>query len=269
MTSNILARIVYHKHVEVANARTIIPLTQLEDEIKKLPPTKDFKAALSGDTVALIAEIKFKSPSKGVIAPESSLTATVASYRDAGCEAISVLTDTAFFGGSGEYLKETRGLTEQPLLRKDFIIDAYQIYEARVLGADAVLLIAGVLTFDTLKEFLQLAEELGLTPLVECRSLREIELAIFAGATVIGINNRDLTTFKVDLETTFKIVEEIKDENIIIVSESGIHHRSQVERLADCGVNAILVGEALMSAPDPVEAARSLRGVPVGREPGC
>lgn len=266
MRGNMLEEIIAYKRAEVEKAHCLLPQRELEDKVRNLGPTKDFKAALKQDCVALIAEVKFKSPSKGIINKNVTLAEAVASYREAAAEAISVVTDQRYFGGSGRNLREARKLTEQPLLRKDFIVDVYQIYESRLLGADAVLLLSRVLSGETLKEYIATAEELGLAALVECRNREEIDRALSAGATVIGINNRDLSTFEVNLDTTFRLVEDLRDDHLVVVSESGISRRRQVELLASCGLDAVLVGEALMSASTIGEKALSLRGVPCRRE---
>lgn len=261
MRNSILTGILAHKKREIQTAKEKFPLAQLEDKLAALPPTRDFKGALQGETVALIAEIKFKSPSKGEIRGDLSLDDVLNAYREADTEAISILTDRRFFGGSENYLAKARQQTEQALLRKDFIIDPYQIYQSRYLGADAILLIARILPFDTLKNLIQLARQLGLDALVECRTKSEVSAALAAGAEIIGINNRNLDTFETDLRTTLDLTPDLKRLDVAIVSESGIRTREDVVLLRDSGVDAVLVGEALMASPQLKEKALSLRGV--------
>ncbi len=249
--SNILETIVGHKRTEVAAHREAVPLERLKEEISKLPPARSLGGALrKPGEVALIAEIKKASPSKGVIREDFDPVAIAKVYTESGAAAISVLTDEKFFQGSPEYLRRVREVTDIPLLRKDFIIDAYQIYQARFLGADAILLIAGILEIGELMNFQLLARELGLECLVEVHTGAELAKALVAGAKIIGINNRDLRVFKTDLNTTFKLKNLISDPGIIVVSESGINTREDVLRLLENGVDAMLVGESLMRKPD-------------------
>lgn len=266
MRKSILTDILTYKKREVQTAKEKLPLAQLKDKMAALPPTRDFKGAIRGDTVALIAEIKFKSPSKGEIRGDLSLHDVLTAYREAGTEAVSILTDHRFFGGSESYLMNARRQTDQALLRKDFIIDPYQIYQSRFLGADAVLLIARILSFDTLKSFIQLAGQLEMDALVECRTEREVAAALAAGADIIGINNRNLDTFETELRTTLDLAPELKQAGVVVVSESGIRTREDVVLLRDSGVDAVLVGEAIMASPRLKEKALSLRGVPVLRK---
>lgn len=266
MRNSILNDILAYKKREVQTAKERLSLAQLKNRMAALPPTKSFKGALRGETVALIAEIKFKSPSKGEIRGDLSLHDILNAYREAGTEAISILTDHRFFGGSESYLVNARRQTEQALLRKDFIIDPYQIYQSRFLGADAILLIARILSFDTLKSFIQLARQLGLDALVECRTGSEVSAALAAGAEIIGINNRNLDTFETDLRTTLDLAPKSKRSGVVVVSESGIRTREDVVLLRDSGIDAVLVGEALMASPQIKEKALSLRGVPTLRK---
>ena len=266
MRPDILSTILAHKQKEVERAKEKTPLSCLEAQAALLPPPRDFKNRLQGDQVALIAEVKFRSPSRGVIREDLSLAEVVHAYREAGAEAVSILTDRRFFGGAEGYLAAARDLTDQPLLRKDFIIDPYQIYQSRCLGADAVLLIARILPPETLKGFIALADELGLAALVECRTKEEAAAALESGARIIGINNRDLATFATNLQATLDLAPQLKDWGAVVVSESGIWERRHVIRLRDHGVDAVLVGEALMASPDLKLKALSLRGVPAQRK---
>ncbi|HHW06022.1 MAG TPA: indole-3-glycerol phosphate synthase TrpC [Clostridia bacterium] len=263
---HILADILSYKKREVERAKEQQPPAQLEARVAALPPARDFKVPLQGDRVALIAEVKFKSPSRGMIREDLDLEDVVTAYREAGTEAISVLTDRRFFGGAEHYLRDARRMTEQPLLRKDFIIDPYQIYQSRCLGADAVLLIAKIVPPGKLRQYIQLSRQLGLQVLVECRTEEEIAAALEGGAEIIGINNRDLDTFETDLQATLRLAPALRDQGVVVVSESGIWEREHVMMLSDAGVNGVLVGEALMASADLKGKALSLRGVPALRK---
>jgi indole-3-glycerol phosphate synthase len=207
----------------------------------------------------LIAEVKKASPSKGLIRADFDPVAISRIYEEAGASAISVLTDEKYFQGSLEYLKSIRTAVDLPLLRKDFVIDEYQIHEARAAGADAVLLIVAALTKGELAEFQEIAWRLGMTALVEVHTAEEMEVAVEIGAKVIGINNRNLQTFETTLDTTMDLASKAPKDSVL-VSESGIFSRSDVERVASAGVSAILVGESLMREPDPGLKIRELLG---------
>jgi indole-3-glycerol phosphate synthase len=257
-----LDTILAKKLLEVAERKHFKPLTQLEQELALLQPERrDFRAALSqGERPALIAEIKKASPSKGLLCPDFDPERLARSYETAGAAAISVLTDAEFFQGSLDYLQRVKAVTSQtPLLRKDFIIDPYQIFEARLAGADAVLLIVAALDDALLSELLHLASILDLAALVEVHDEAETIRALAAQATLIGINNRDLKSFEVTLETTFRLLPLIGPERIT-VSESGIKDRADLERLGAAGVQAVLIGEALVTAADPAVKIRELMG---------
>ncbi|WP_081410932.1 indole-3-glycerol phosphate synthase TrpC [Desulfotruncus alcoholivorax] len=263
MSENILEKILRHKREEVADRRKRLPLEELIERVADMPfATVGFGPALQRPgEVALIAEVKRRSPSRGIITENFNLMETVAAYREAGADAISVLTDSEFFGGAPEYLAAARLMTRQPLLRKDFIIDPYQIYESRFLGADALLLIAGALADGELGEFIDTTRALGMEALVETRTPGEIERSIAAGASIIGINNRDLRSFKVDLKTTQELIGYINKPDITVVSESGIKTRTDVETLGSYGADAVLVGESLMTSGDLREGVWRLKGV--------
>ncbi len=257
--SNVLNTIIEHKRTEVLADRETVPLEQLLAELPLLPPTRSLATALrSQGEVRLIAEVKKASPSKGIIREDFDPIKIAQIYTEAGAAAISVLTDARFFQGSPEYLREIRKVTNLPLLRKDFIIDAYQIYQARVLGADAILLIAGILSNGELIAFQQLAGELGLACLVEVHTEAELAKALAAGANIIGVNNRDLKVFQTDLNTTFLLKKLINLPEIIVVSESGINTPADVQRLLEHQVDAMLVGEALMRSPDIAAQVKTL-----------
>ncbi|MHB8171336.1 MAG: indole-3-glycerol phosphate synthase TrpC [Thermincolia bacterium] len=248
---SILQKIVELKKKEVAAQKRQTTLAQLQQDIAQLPPTRSLYQALNKPgEVALIAEIKKASPSKGVIRADFDPVAIGGIYTWSGASAISVLTDEEFFQGHLDYLTQVRKVSPLPLLRKDFLIDPYQIYQARAAGADAILLIAAILTDDELKEFHQIADGLGLDCLVEVHTQEELERVLNTPARIFGINNRNLNTFHTDLNTTFRLKELIKNPEVLVVGESGINTRADVEKLAANGVNAMLVGESLMRQED-------------------
>ena len=258
----ILDEIVRHKRTEVADSRRRLPLEVVRARALGASGPRDFRAALrAGREIALIAEIKRSSPSAGLIREDFDPTAIAASYRAGGAAAISVLTDERFFGGRLEFIAEVRAAAPAPVLRKDFIIDEYQVCEARAAGADAVLLITRILSDRQLVEYLALAGDLGMAALVEVHDADDLHRAVESGAAVIGINNRDLDTLAVDLATTEKLVQAVPAGRVV-VSESGIASRRDIERLAACGVHAVLVGETLMKSTDITAAVRELTGVP-------
>lgn len=248
----ILDKIVADVLTELEGKKKRLPLRELEKMALKQPPALDFAAVLRGDSVRLIAEVKKASPSKGVIREDFNPVDIARIYAENGAAAISVLTETKYFLGSLDYLRPIKKeLVDKPvpLLRKDFIIDPYQVYEARAYGADSLLLIAAILKPDKLSAFLQLSHKLGMMCLVEVHNEPELEIALNSKAKIIGINNRDLNTFSVDLNTTAKI-RALIPSNHIVVSESGIKTREDMKKLKNWGVDAALIGEALMSAPD-------------------
>lgn len=258
---NILTQIVTHKVQEISQRRSLKPVQELKAAMADLESCRPFgKALRQPGEVALIAEIKGASPSKGVIRRSFDPIDIAGRYAQAGAAAISVLTDAKFFAGSPDYLAAVRKTSALPLLMKDFVVSDYQLYEARVLGADAVLLIAAVLADQQLAGFLNLAGELGLDCLVEVHDRTELERALAVGAGIIGINNRDLKTFTTSIEQTFNLLPLISPE-VTVVSESGIKTKVDMQRLAAAGVHAALVGETLMAHPDPGEKARELLGL--------
>jgi indole-3-glycerol phosphate synthase len=234
-------------------------LAELDRQAKERTDFRDFRAALesSGEKLSVVAEIKKASPSAGVIAESFDSVEIAKNYERAGANAISVLTDKKFFQGKLEYLAAVRGAVSLPLLRKDFIWDRAQIAESAASGADAILLIVAAVTQDQLVRLIKNAKEYQLTALVEVHSVDELQRAREAGAEIVGINNRDLTTFDVDLAVTEKICREVPDE-IVLVSESGIKTADDVARVKACGVDAILVGEALMRGQISIETIRSV-----------
>lgn len=254
----LLTKIIEHKkkEVEAAGART--PLEDLKKRAGSICVRSAFKKSISRKGhVNLIAEIKKSSPSRGLIRPDFDPLTIALSYQGAGAAAISVLTDERFFDGKLEYLKNISERMTVPILRKDFIIDEYQVYEAAVNGAEAVLLIAHILTHEELKRLYDLARELGMEVLLEVHNEEEVDKALSANASIIGINNRDLNTFEVDISTTERLIHKIP-ENKVIVSESGIGSYEQIMFLKSLGVNAVLVGESLMRADNPADMVRRL-----------
>ncbi len=248
-----LDAIVERKRADLADAKAATPLADLKARAADMPSPLDFRTALDAPGIQVIAEVKKASPSRGDIAPAADHVATARAYAGAGAAAISVLTEEPHFKGHVSYLsdiKDSLGESCPPLLRKDFIVDAYQVYEARAYGADALLLIVASLTDDELAELMGAAANIGLGCLVEVHDAEEAERAAAAGAAVVGINNRDLRSFVTDLETTRRVRPHV-GEGATVVSESGIKTNEDAARLASWGVDAFLIGEALMTAPDP------------------
>jgi indole-3-glycerol phosphate synthase len=233
------------------------PLSELEREIAAEREGRPFAEALARPGTSVIAEHKRRSPSAGAIREGANCGEIVRAYERGGAAAISVLTEEAHFGGSLADLREARGTTELPLLRKDFTVDPYQLYEAKAAGADAVLLVVGSLSEGELGSLANLAWELDLDAIVEVSNDEELEHALAVDADVIGINNRDLEDFSVDLQRTYDLLADVPAGKVV-VSESGIYTRDQVEDLEHAGVDAVLIGEALMRAPDPEAAVREL-----------
>jgi len=248
---DILARIVEAKRREVAAGRAACP-----DPVPRAD-RRPFAAALQGPGVRLVAEVKRQSPSRGVIRADFDPADLARQYQEAGTAAISVLTDREFFGGELAYLDQVREAVSLPLLRKDFLIDPWQLRESAAAGADAVLLIARLLEGRELADLLALAAELRLECLVEVHDERDLERALAAGARLVGINNRDLATFQVDLGVTRRLRPLVPPE-VTVIAESGIHQPSDVRLLRELRVHAMLVGEALMAARHPGRAARDL-----------
>jgi indole-3-glycerol phosphate synthase len=257
---SILDEIVSHKREEIAAARARIPIDELEPRIAGMPPVRDFRAALErGRGVQIIAEVKKASPSRGVIRPDFDPVAVARAYTANGAACISVLTDEHFFEGHLRYLEAIRAAVSVPLLRKDFILDRYQLVEARLAGADCVLLIAEILSGKELPALLHQAEELGLQALVELYDADNLPRVLASGARLVGVNNRDLRTFEVRLEHTIDLAGKMPPD-VCLVGESGIATHADIERLGAAGVKAVLVGEILMRAADIGTALRELRG---------
>lgn len=218
-----------------------------------------FEQALAKKRMSFICEVKKASPSKGLIAPEFPYVQIAKEYEAAGADAISVLTESAYFQGKNEYLTKIRQTVQIPLLRKDFTVDEYMIYEAKNIGADAVLLICAILSPMQLSEYAGIARELGLSALVEAHDEREVKMALAADARIVGVNNRNLKDFTVDINNSVRL-REMVPENILFVSESGMKTRQDIERLEQNGTNAVLIGETLMRSADKKAALQELRG---------
>jgi len=259
--SDILKKIVEVKYQEVAAARKRKSLEAVRADAESRVLTRDFEGALRAKVAAgrpaVIAEIKKASPSKGVLRDEFIPADIAQSYAEFGAACLSVLTDQQFFQGCVDYLKQARASCPLPVLRKDFMVDAYQIYESRSMGADAVLLIAACLDDAQLRDFEQIARGLDMAVLVEVHDAPELERTLILKTPLIGVNNRNLKTFEVSLETTLTLKKSIPGDRLL-VCESGIHTRDDVLRMASAGVNAFLVGEAFMRAEDPGQALAQL-----------
>jgi indole-3-glycerol phosphate synthase len=246
----ILDRILANTYLEVAQRRITVPIESLRERALRQTPPRDFLDALKrAERPALIAECKKASPSKGLLRPEYDPAQLARTYAENGAAALSVLTDEKFFQGSLSDLSVAREASGLPALRKDFIVDGYQVYEARAAGADAVLLIVAALQLDQLRELYALINELGMTALVEVHDEAEVETALQIAPKLMGVNNRNLHDFSVDLQTTARLRKCIPAETVL-VAESGIHTADDVSRVRDMGVDAILVGEALVTASD-------------------
>jgi indole-3-glycerol phosphate synthase len=246
----ILDKIVATKRAEIERAKAATPLAELQAAIKDAPPVRNFFTPLAaGKPIKLIAEVKKASPSAGIIRADFDAVAIAKTYEAHGASCISVLTDEQYFQGRLEYLEQIRAAVELPVLRKDFVLDEYQAFEARAAGADAVLLIAECLDDCNLRKLFNTICALGMTPLVELYEPENLERVFDAGATLIGINNRNLRTFDVDLEHTIRLRKLVPDE-CVLVGESGIRTREDVLRLEAAGVDAMLVGESLTREPD-------------------
>ncbi|HOW56598.1 MAG TPA: indole-3-glycerol phosphate synthase TrpC [Smithellaceae bacterium] len=254
----ILDKIIATKNEEVAKAKRSRPLAELKKLVKELAPCRDFTAAISGKACSVIAEVKCASPSRGRLIANFDPPALARIYEANGAAAISVLTDEKYFMGQKKYLTQIRETVQLPLLRKDFIIDPYQVYESRAIGADALLLIVRLLG-DRLGEYLALARELGMSALTEVHTAAETETALSASAAIIGINNRNLDTFVTDINTCKELVRHIPPGKII-VAESAIKSRADIVNIRQAGIHAFLIGEALATAPYIGEKLRELCG---------
>jgi indole-3-glycerol phosphate synthase len=259
---SILSEILATKRTEVSLRSKRLPLSALQEKLAGAPPPRDFRAALrQAPGVALIAEVKKASPSKGIIREDFDPLAIGKIYAENGAACLSVLTDEEYFKGHLDYLTMIREVVPQPMLRKDFTVDAWQVAESRVAGADAILLIVAALSPQDLRTLLRVTTEYGMAALVEVHDREEMAEALDSGADLIGINNRDLHTFRTTLATTLDLMAEFpQDPNRLIVSESGIFTYPDVEKLRKAGVDAVLVGEALMREKDIGAKVRELTG---------
>jgi indole-3-glycerol phosphate synthase len=254
----ILDKIIETKKEEVEQLRKQTTVSALERIISRLEPCRDFRKALQGGVCNIIAEVKCASPSRGRLIADFDPVRIAGVYENNGAAAISVLTDEKYFASHKNYLMQIRQNVKLPLLRKDFIIDSLQIYETRAIGADAILLIVHVLG-KKLAEFILLSKKLGLSPLVEVHTQEELEFALAADAEIIGINNRNLDTFVTNVETSRKLRAQIP-EDFIVVAESGIMSRADIELLMQANIQTFLIGEALITAPDIGEKLRVFKG---------
>jgi indole-3-glycerol phosphate synthase len=252
-----LDKIIAQKREEVEQKKKVATMTYLQERIARQKPPLDLASALKGDHIRLIAEVKKASPSRGMLSPNLNPTELARTYAEGGAAAISVLTEVDYFMGSIEHVAAIREAVGLPLLRKDFIFDPYQVYESRAYGADALLLITAILSQGQLNELLWLSHSLGLGCLVEVHNEDEVERAVLSGVEIIGINNRDLNTFVVDINTTRRLRPLVPKEKIV-VSESGIKSRKDMEKLGKWRVDAVLVGEALISASDVLAKMKEL-----------
>jgi indole-3-glycerol phosphate synthase len=263
--NNILEEIVWQKETEVEQMREKLPLRELQTQALSAPPVRDFVGALrqGKTTPALIAEVKKASPSKGVFRADFDPVAIAQSYQAGGASCLSVLTDVKFFQGSFENLSLVRGGVDLPLLCKDFIIYPYQMYWARIHGADAVLLIAAILNDQDLQYFIKIANNLKMAALIEVHNLEELDRVLaLDGVSLVGINNRNLEDFSVDLQTTCELLtargQELQSKNILVVSESGLHYPEDLNVVKTAGASAVLIGESLVRQPDPQLAIANL-----------
>ena len=257
----ILDKILKYKETEIAEKQQRVPLEQMQEWAKEADAKRPFEAMLRGavnaDKPGVIAEIKRASPSKGILREDFDPMAIARSYQHGGATCLSVLTDNKFFKGGGPVLELARKASSLPALRKDFIIDSYQVYESRVLGADCMLLIVAALKDENLQALYQLGREQNLDILVEVHDESELERALKLEPTLLGINNRNLHTFEVSLDTTLRLREQVPSE-CLVVTESGIHTSEDVQQMRDNGINVFLVGEAFMRAPDPGQKLKEL-----------
>lgn len=277
---NILNEIAEKTRERIAEEKRGLPLAELKAQIRELehqqgrqpePEAFPFRKALAAPGMSYICEVKKASPSKGLIAPDFPYLEIAREYEQAGASAISCLTEPCYFQGSGQYLKEIAETLEIPVLRKDFVTEEYMVYQARALGASAVLLICALLDAGELKACRELAEELGMDALVEAHDEGEVEQALKAGARIVGVNNRDLRTFEVDMQNSVRL-RKLAPKEVLFVSESGIREPEDIRILRENGVDAVLIGETLMRSPDKQAALERLNGGPLegfGSRTGC
>lgn len=258
----ILDQLADYAKERVSKAKQQASFEEVRQQALSLPKKKnEFENALKKDGISFICECKKASPSKGLIAPDFPYLQIAKEYEAAGADCISVLTEPKWFLGNDEYLREIAAAVSIPCLRKDFTVDAYMIYEARLLGASAVLLICSILGEEQMKEYIAVCDELGLSALVEAHDEEEIQMALNAGARIIGVNNRNLKDFSVDTENSRRL-RKLIPENVLFVSESGVSTVEDVKKLCEIGADAVLIGETLMRAADKKEKLAQLRGTP-------
>ena len=256
---SVLDRIIEARRAAVAHRKKTVPETALRFGVKHGKPVRDFAAALSRDSLNVVAELKKASPSRGVIREDFDPVSLAKSLEAAGAAALSVLTEEENFQGELKHMRDARAAVALPVLRKDFIVDPWQVWEARATDADSFLLIVAALNDSQLRELLGLGRELGMEPLVEAHSREELSRALEAGARILGVNNRDLRTLEVRVETSEELIEGIPDE-CIAVCESGLRSHEDLLRLRSAGFDAFLIGEHLMAQPDPATGLRALLG---------
>ena len=256
-TGTVLDRILEARRAEVDHRKRVLPETALKYGVKAAPPVRNFAAALSRDAINILAELKPASPSRGIIRDPFDAPALGKALSEAGAAALSVLTEGEFFRGSLKNLRDARKEIVLPVLRKDFIFDPWQVWESRANDADSFLLIVAALADEQLRALIALGRELGMEPLVEVHTCEELERALPAGARIIGVNNRDLKTLTVRMETSFELIEHIPEE-CIAVAESGLRSHDDLQKLRAAGFDAFLIGENLMLSPDPAAALRAL-----------
>lgn len=258
-SGTVLDRIIEARRAAIAHRKKSVPETVLRFGVKQAQPVRDFGAALARDSLNVIAELKKASPSRGLICADFDPVVLAKGFEAAGAAALSVLTEEEFFQGDLKHMRDARAAVGLPVLRKDFIIDPWQVWEARATNADSFLLIVAALDDGRLGELLAIGRELGMEPLVEVHAREELARALTAGARVLGVNNRDLRTLEVRAETSYELIEAIPEE-CIAVCESGLHTHDDLIRLHASGFDAFLIGEHLMAQPDPVATLRALLG---------
>jgi len=256
-TGTVLDRILEARRAEVDHRKRVLPETALKYGVKAAPPVRDFAAALSRDAINVLAELKPASPSRGIIRDPFDAPALGKALEAAGAAALSVLTEGEFFRGSLKNLRDARKEIALPVLRKDFIFDPWQVWESRANDADSFLLIVAALSDDQLRELIALGRELGMEPLVEVHTREELDRAMAAGSRIVGVNNRDLKTLTVRLETSYELIERIPEE-CLAVAESGLRSHDDLKKLRAAGFDAFLIGEHLMLSPDPAAALGAL-----------
>ncbi len=256
-TGTVLDRILEARRAEVDHRKKVLPETALKYGVKAAPPVRDFAAALSRDAINVISELKPASPSRGIIRDPFDAADLGKSLAGAGAAALSVLTEGEFFRGSLKNLRDARKEIALPVLRKDFIFDPWQVWESRANDADSFLLIVAALSDELLRDLIALGRELGMEPLVEVHTREELDRALTAGARIVGVNNRDLKTLTVRVETSYELIEQIPEE-CLAVAESGLRSHDDLKSLRAVGFDAFLIGEHLMLSPDPAAALRAL-----------